>query len=207
MRVNHVAKARKDQGHCCKCSKEIKVGDAYSWIKPRYGSRRVVCGSCHFRNSDLTSSDKLSRVYEAQESAEDQVSGWDGEDAEELKGYVEELIEAVREVAEEYQSSADAIRDSFSDSPTADECEEKANELEGWADELEGFDPEDFDDSEYEEEEDEEEPEAGEGELSKEKAEEEKPKRKGSEEWEQARSEWADGLRDEALGVVGSCPL
>jgi hypothetical protein len=140
-RINSVKKARKAQGKCGRCGKDIAVGDGYIWIKPRYGGKRVRCSDpkCRFRSSDLTGSDKLSRVYSAQEEMEDFIADWDGDegDVSALKDALEQAASDIREVGEEYQESADNIRDSFSESSTADECEEKAQELEGWADEIE----------------------------------------------------------------------
>jgi hypothetical protein len=186
MRVNYVKKAKKDQGTCT-CGHEIKAGEAYKWAKGRYGPRMVRCEKCSFRQSDLTSSDKLSRVYGAQEDAEDRLQGWDGEDAEEARSLLQELGEAVREVGEEYQESADNIRESFSESSTADECEEKAEQLEDWASTCESAadDIEDFDEDTVE-------PEADE---SKEDA------------VERARGEWADEVRNTVEGAIGECPV
>jgi DNA repair ATPase RecN len=152
-RVNHVNKAATDQGTCSKCGVEIKKGDAYVWTKNRYGPKRKRCTAtaCRFRSSDLTSSEKLSQVYEAQETAEDAVAEWTGDedDASDVTQALQDAAEQIREVAQEYQQSADAIRDNFAESTTADECEEKANDLESWADELDAWEPpSDFDEAE-----------------------------------------------------------
>lgn len=138
-RVNTVAKARTDQGKCRACGDELPAGAAYRWIKPRYGSKVVRClkAECRFRSSDLTSSDKLARVYSAQETLEDAIAGWDGEDGEDVKQALTDAAEEIRDVASEYESSADSIESAFSSSSTADECREKAEALESWADEIE----------------------------------------------------------------------
>lgn len=182
-RINTVKKARKAQGSCCKCGKAIEKGDAYRWIKARYGPKRSCCSSCQFRGSDLTSSDKLAQAYGAQEDAQDAIEDWDGQDASELRSALETAAEAIREVAGEYQESADAIMEHFPNgSPTSEECEEKAGELESWADEIEGVDVEDFD------------PEAeGEDETDDERAE--------------RRERWVEQCRDEAQAAVDECPL
>jgi len=135
-RVNTVQKARKAQGRCGRCGSEIGVGDGYRWIKFRHGGRRIRClaSECRFRASDLTQS-KMSEVYAAQENAEDSIGGCGS--IEDLKALAEETAGAIREVSEQYQESADNIHESFSESTTADECEEKAQELESWADEIE----------------------------------------------------------------------
>jgi len=130
-RVNAVKKAQKAQGTCGRCGTEINVGDAYVWIKFRRGGRFVRCTSlkCHFRPSDLTQS-KMSGVYSAQENAEDNIGGCSS--VADLKALAEETADAIEEVAEEYQESADNIRDTFSESATADDCEEKAEGLLDW---------------------------------------------------------------------------
>jgi ribosomal protein L37AE/L43A len=146
-RITTVEKARQDQGNCGRCGKEIKAGDGYRWIKFRHGGRHIRCleSGCAFRSSELTQS-KMSEAYAAQEDAQDALTTWDGEELSDLQDIAQEAADAIRSVAEEYQSSADAIHDNFSESSTADECEEKSQELEGWADEIEsaGEDLEDF---------------------------------------------------------------
>jgi len=148
----------------------------------------VRCGSCVFRQSDLTSSDKLSRVYSAQEEAEDRLGAWDGADADEARGILTDLAEAVREVGEEYQESADNIMESFpSGNSTSEECEEKASGLEDWADTCESAadDIEDFDEAGVEPEPDE----------SKEDA------------VVRAREAWAEEVRSNVEGAIVECPL
>ena len=130
-RVTHVKKARKDHPG------GIKKGESYYWWKFRYGGKRY--SKVYPRPSQLTNSDKLSRVYAAEESVTDAMGDVDFEA---LQGAVENAAEEVRAVGEEYQESCDAIRDQFTESPTADECEEKAESCEGIASELDevGFD-------------------------------------------------------------------
>jgi len=192
-RINSVKKARKAQGKCGHCGKDIVVGDAYIWIKPRYGGKRIRCtaAKCRFRASDLTGSDKLSRVYSAQENVEDFVNDWDGDegDVSALRDALEEAAEEIREVGQEYQESADNIRDSFSESSTADECEEKAQELEGWADEIESAMDEltDFEPDEDETKEaDDDEPRDSEGRTA---------------------DEWREAMVEAAQGPLSDCPV
>jgi len=137
MRTHSVKKAQKDQGTCLKCHKPIKAGDSYAWLKGRHGPRKVVCAACHFSDSDRTGSDKLARVYDARDAALEAVAKWAVEDdVEDLKAILTDCADALREVAQEYQDSADNIHQNFSESSTADDCEEKANEIEGYADEV-----------------------------------------------------------------------
>jgi hypothetical protein len=130
-RVTYVKKARKDHP-----AGGIKKGDSYYWWKFRYGGKRF--SRTPPRQSQLTNSDKLSRVYAAQESVEDAM----GESAlpDDWRGAVEDAANEVREVGEEYQESCDNIRDQFTDSPTADECEEKAEACESVASEMDDID-------------------------------------------------------------------
>jgi hypothetical protein len=189
-RINTVKKARKAQGSCGKCGKAIKPGDAYKWIKGRFGPRKVRCESCAFRASDLTSSDKLARVYDAQEDAQEAIGEWDGQDAQDLKSILETAAEEIREAAQEYQESADAIMEHFpSGNATSEECEEKAQELEGWADTIEDFDPEEF------------EPELSEDEDGKKTGEDEDA------ELEEQREKWVEEQRDGANAVLDECPV
>jgi len=203
MKVNTVKKAQKDQGTCPACGKEIKAGDAYKWAKGRFTSKKIRCESCAFRQSDLTSSDKLSQVYAAQEAAEDAMAEWDG-DGEEAKSIMETLAEAIREVAQEYQESADSIHENFSESSTADECEEKANDLEQWADDCEQAGEEgEFDEDDIDFDEDNVAVEDCKDEAEKkdriEKAREEKV--------EEARSEWRENLETAMNDAIGDCPV
>lgn len=119
MRTHFVKKARKAQGKCLQCGKKIEVGASYRWAKGRYGPKMVKCSDHSFKASELTNSDKLSRVYAAQESATDRISAWDGDDLESLRGILEETANEINKVADEYQESADNIREHFSESSTA----------------------------------------------------------------------------------------
>ena len=112
-----------DPERCGKCGTTIEPGDPYKWteIKMQYGGRRLVrCSTCPtWRPSELSTS-KMAGIYAAQE--------------------------AVREVAEEYRESAQAIEDGFGH-PTyqSDELNERADELDGWADDVEGVDFDEWD--------------------------------------------------------------
>jgi hypothetical protein len=160
MRVTTVKHAKKPQT-CNKCGAKIKpsrdekrvvvvrgkkikrvvrvLGDGYRWIKFRHGGRRIRCmkPECRFRSSDLTTSEKKSRVYAAREVAEDAVAAWNA-DIEELRGILEDCASEVKEVADEYRESADNMESAFPNgSPTIDECNDRADELESWAEDLE----------------------------------------------------------------------
>lgn len=136
-RVTYVKSARKD-------NPVAKVGEPYYWWKFQRGPKNY--SKTRPLPSQLTSSDKLSRLYAAVELITElpcvnpddvvltkelvtdaQSSASDAMDA---------AISDATEVADEYRESAESIRENFSESPTADECEEKADSIESWCDEL-----------------------------------------------------------------------
>ena len=127
-RVN-TAVAAKDYPH-----KGIKKGDTYFYWQLYKQPKQMSL--TRPRASQLTGSDKLSRVYAAGEDLEDVVG-----EADSLESIVEALntaAEAVREVAEEYGESADNMEQAFPNgSPTIDMCRENQDSLAAYADELE----------------------------------------------------------------------
>lgn len=146
-RINYVKKCKKDQGNCGRCRDPLPIGSAYRWIKFRYAGRRVRCMkfSCAFRQSDLTSNDKLSRAYAAGEMVEDALGGFVlevhvKEILEKGRAIVETVDEAMNELEEvsaEYEESADNMEEYFSGSYQIDEIRDKAYMLEDWRTEFE----------------------------------------------------------------------
>jgi len=153
-RVNQVKKAQKSPGKCLKCDRQIKKGDPYIFWKFRYGGKRIRCGQCpRPRQSELTSSDKLSRCYAAGESIGDAIATFrDGGDLEDLKDVLDGSAGEIREVADEYRDSASNVESGMNGNrmPICDELEEKADNLESKADEIESAssDLEEFDEEE-----------------------------------------------------------
>jgi len=148
-RVYFVKKARTSKkSRRCKCGTEIQAGDSYYWWSFRYGGTYISCISCgRPRQSQLTQSDKFSRLYGAQESVLDAVetarAAFDRGSIEEIRAHLEELgdtveqsAEEVDDVAREYEEAADSIEETFSYSPTADDCREYASQAEEFAREL-----------------------------------------------------------------------
>jgi chromosome segregation ATPase len=98
-----------------------------------------------FRNSDLTSSDKLQRVYAAGEYIEDALERFVLEvhvseileNGREIASAVEESMSELEDVAMEYEESADNLEEYFSGSYQIDEIREKAYGIESWRDEFE----------------------------------------------------------------------
>lgn len=143
-RVTVVKKSQKAQGRCEKCGKELPAGSAYKWCAPRAGSfargrRRVRCLDCpSWRPSETTSSSARAAVYGAQEAAEDRLSAWDREDAEELRSILQDTAEGVREGASCYRESQENMESGFNGATSvSDELGEKADTLDSAADELE----------------------------------------------------------------------
>lgn len=137
MRITHVKKARNDQGHCRNCGTEIKAGNPYRWIKPRYGSKHVRCmnDACRFRNSHLISNDKVASFFAACESVEDAIvrarnGSWrsDGDDT--IASFVAQIAEETKDnvemVADEYEENASNLEDAFPNDERIDEYYEKA---------------------------------------------------------------------------------
>lgn len=145
MRVTSVKKSRQAR-ECGKCGDKIAVGDGYVWWKFRFGGKRVRClkAECAPRPSDLTSSDKLSRLYAIQENLSDEIAEWrknDPTDTEDLKTALESAGSEAREVADEYRESAQNIEDGFGhETSMSEEINEKAESVDSWADELEQVD-------------------------------------------------------------------
>ncbi len=146
-RVNRVKSARKEW-KCGRCGTAIEVGQPYMWAKTRYGPKMVRCPDHPFRPSELVSSDKLQRIFGAQEMAQDAVATFrvdmaadsDPETVNQaLQDLADELEQAgseAEEVGEEYQESADNLSEYFPGSEQVDEIEEKATNCEDYASSL-----------------------------------------------------------------------
>lgn len=136
-RINRVKKAAKDQRKCGVCGKPIVAGDAYKWVKPRFGSKQVRCTSCpDWRRSELTTS-KLANAYAAQEQFEDITDFTEYETVDAWEMLAEALGDQIEECAEEYEESASNIEDGFGhEVPMSEELREKADMVREWADEV-----------------------------------------------------------------------
>jgi len=131
-KVTFVKKARKD-------NPVAKAGESYYWWSFRFGGKHY--SKTPPRPSQLTQSDKLCRLYSAQENIEDACEqAREDHDLDALRDAIDTAADEIREVGEEYQESCDNIRDNFEESPTADDCEEKAERCNDIADNLESVD-------------------------------------------------------------------
>jgi hypothetical protein len=135
-RVHFVQKAAKDNS-------VVKKGESYYWWKFRFGGKRF--SKTRPRPSQLTPSDKLSRIYAAQEAIEDteipQAS--DSDSPKDLADAVRDVAQAwrdqaeeLRSVAEEYEESASNMEEYFQGSSQVDEIREKGEQVGSDADEA-----------------------------------------------------------------------
>jgi len=116
---------------CRKCGHAIKTGEHYKKAKPRYGSPMFWCDNCVPRDSELTSSDKKSRLYEARENIEDLLAtdDWTAEDVEQA---FSDAADVANEVAGEYEEAAEAFQGGGPNGEMKELVEEWASELESF---------------------------------------------------------------------------
>ena len=195
-RINFVNAAAHDQGECRACHRPIVKGMGYKFFQLYKRTKSCYHAGCAIPRSHTTGSDKLARVYEALETAEKAVSDWSpaAETYADLEAALAACAEDVQAVADEYRESADNIHQTFSESTTADECEEKADELESWVGELEvSFDDFEFDEVAALADIEVKEPEAVKEALADARAE--------------ALETWADEQRQAAEDALSACPV
>lgn len=139
MRIHRIVKARKDAiAECEICRKMIVKGEPYKTIRPRYGAQRyrhegTVNDMAHpdWRPSEMTSSDKLSTLYAAQESITDALENWT--EAGDLADALNLAADQAQEAADGYQEAADADDKGGAISQTN---QEKADAVTEWVDAL-----------------------------------------------------------------------
>jgi len=123
---------------CGKCGGEIKVGEDYYRIAQKWQPVRIRCVKCRPRPSELTTSDKLSRLYGAQENLQDILAKQtlSSEWLSELAEAVEDAMNTVEEVRDEYEESASNMEEYFPDSERVEEIREKSENCDEWYNEL-----------------------------------------------------------------------
>lgn len=188
------ARKSKTEKKCGRCHTLIVPGMKYRYWSFRYGGTHYRCDKveCSPRPSELTQS-KMSDVYAAIEDARPTIKGWGG--GEGVVGDLQEalgsVVEAARQVAEEYRSAAEAMGGAGS------ENEERADNLDSFADDVESAKDnlEEFDEDE----------------ARKEIEAEHEGEELGEEDMESELTDrqysWADDQKNEALGVLDDFSL
>lgn len=133
MRVNFVNKARKAPGNCFRCGMAIGQGEPYRWFKFNFGPKRVYCEQHNPRPSEMTSSDKLARLYAAQEGIAEAILS---EDKEAIVTALEEAMNTAQEVGEEYEESLNNMPEGLQQGLTGEEIQEKVDACSSWESEL-----------------------------------------------------------------------
>lgn len=135
-KVYSVGAARKDQGKCGNCSTPILVGMPYRHFTVGFRSRnkqvRCMKSSCTPTRAQRESS-RLSEIYEVIDAA----SFDDCETAEDIRGVLDEVAQAARDLAQEY---ADASVNPNTGAVFNADAEERGQNLEAYADELDSWD-------------------------------------------------------------------
>lgn len=130
-KIETVKKARKDQGPCETCGREIKAGDPYKHYAVGFrGRKRCRCSTCPDPRPSERESSKMSAVYAAQEEY-DEASVMTLADARQA---VEDFTTAVEEVAQEYRDAGDAM------GSAGEEMISKADDLDNVVSDLQNFD-------------------------------------------------------------------
>jgi hypothetical protein len=129
-RVHFVKKARKDYPQY-----GIQKGESYYWWKFRYGPKSM--SKTPPRQSELTQSDFLSRVYGVQEDLEDlSASDFDQDIEEERDNVVSEL----EELRDETQEKHDNMPDQLQESETGQLLQERVDSLDSMISDLQSVD-------------------------------------------------------------------
>ena len=126
-------KARKDY-KCSNCNNPIEKGDNYySFSNSRFSPLKPRCLNCRPKQSEMTQSDFLSRVYSIQESIENLATDSDFEsEIESFKGELEEL----QSECEDKQSN---MPDNLQSSPVGQMLENRASSIGEMIDELDSI--------------------------------------------------------------------
>lgn len=127
-KVHFVKKARKD-------NPVAKRGESYYWWQPRNMSKRY--SATYPRQSQLTSG-KKSMIFAAQEDFEDAAANI--KTGEDLYAACLACAETYKEIAAEYQESADNMPENLQDGELANNMREMADNLECAASDLESID-------------------------------------------------------------------
>jgi len=136
-RLHFVKKARKDYPQY-----GIRKGESYYWWKFRYGPKRF--SKTPPRQSQLTQSDFLSRVYGVQEDLEDLSASNFDEDLEEAR---DNAVSELEDLQSETQDKHDNMPDSLQEAETGQLLQDRADTLESMISDLQGVECEVDEDS------------------------------------------------------------
>lgn len=130
--VHTVLKNRKEQS-CRKCGETIPVNAGYRHWSFRYGGKVTRCLKCPSpRPSELTQSGYKQQAYAAQENFEDAIVILDRSDPDAFRDAVVDLIEDVRQVADDLVNEyEDALSEWEHGNSMIEEKKEAAEEWEG----------------------------------------------------------------------------
>jgi type VII secretion effector (TIGR04197 family) len=196
-RVYRQKKSNRGRDYYCGragCREKILPGETYYSFTKYDSATEYRCFRHYPRQSELTGSDKLSRLYAESEAIEDAVSDFrEGKlSAADLLSQLESSAGEVRDVGEEYQDSLSNMEEISSDGPVQEgiqekmeQCEEYAQSLEDKASELQSQA------EEYDNMDDDVEPEGTDDEVEV--------------EYETPKADLRDGIADEVDGV--GCPF
>lgn len=139
-RIEYVKKSRKAQKPCEKCREELPVGSAYLYFYVGFRSnyKRVRCMKTEcFPTRGERESSLLGEVYDAQDNAEKTIQ--EAESWDDIKLALDEVAEACRNVASQYEeASTDENGNTFNQ-----DAADRAEILERAADDIEDIDKED----------------------------------------------------------------
>lgn len=119
--------------------KIVEAGQTYYKWKFRYGGWRI--STKYPRQSQLTQSDYLSRIYGFSESIED----FGDFNLDDINTFLEDLKNEVSELADETEEKRENMPENLYYSPTAEMLEERAQAVRDFESELESLDVEEFD--------------------------------------------------------------
>lgn len=148
MRVTTIKTAYKPtKERCLDCHEFVERGQGYRWVKPRYGSRKVLHVTCRsFKGSELISNDKLSQLAAVLEDTEAQL---DTINIDEAADFLSQVAESIREVAAMFEEVANNIEDGFGhETRQSEEFNDNAEQLHSFADDVESTEFEEFDEDE-----------------------------------------------------------
>jgi len=136
-RIKSVKKARKDQGECGDCGKQIRAGQPYKWwtvgFRSRYKHKR--CDECITPMPSARESNPKVAAILAVEETFDTTSAKCRED---LVSVLEDAASGIRDAGEQWTESADEMEQGFGhETEQSNEQREKGEAAEGWAEAIE----------------------------------------------------------------------